>query len=373
MTEQLAAGDEDFVRPTPAGRGVAWDDPGTRRAWWRQTGRSLLLVATCAAWWTWYAGITIPVRERVVWLNVAFFLYSLFGLPLQLLAELPNGWRVRRVLRAHPWHIAENPPHGISDHPKARDVSDAWFEVPDPADPESRLPLIISAPLWWTRRMRAGAPAGRRARIARLWYCGVPGDEVVIAASRSTETAPRRLRHRYLRYGLMPESPARTDAAAPHPSRSALSHPATGRAMRRRLFTLVAALLLVWPTVLFLQIAEVVADEDHDKIGLFGLALLCELTLLPLHIFLIVATRRMRRTLATNTWRLVDCEIRRRGKQQLIRLGDVTLTTPPSSSADSRLTQLWIAGHPRRHCVISAPGGARPLRVAMSTTDNRNP
>ncbi|MYS93917.1 MULTISPECIES: hypothetical protein [Streptomyces] len=365
MTEQLPSSVQDFTQTAS----VAWNDTATRRAWWRQTVRSLLVVGLCAAWWVWYAGTTVAVREQVVLLTIAFFAYSAFGVPLQLLAELPNAWRVRRLLRAHPWQIAEDPPRGVSDHPKARDVSAAWFEVPDPAAPERQVPLISRAPLWWVRRMKPDAPAERRAQIARLWYCGLPGDEVVIAASRAKERAPRRLRHQYLRHSLLPEHAARTDVPLPHPSRSALSHPPTARTVRRRLVRLLIVLVLVWPAVLTMQIA-VVAGGDSDKVGLFALALLFEVTLLPFHVFLIVANRRMAGTLAGHPWRLVDCEIRSRGKAQLIHVGDRTLLPPPHTQLGAGVTQLWIAGHPHRRCVVSVPGGARPVRVAMSTTDN---
>ncbi|MEU6257522.1 hypothetical protein [Streptomyces sp. NPDC047043] len=372
MTGQRPPGHPDFTPTAPGTTGTAWADPATRGVWRRQTGRSLLFLAGHAAGWTLYIGSS-AVREHLIWLCVVFALFSVCRVPVEVFGELMNAMSVRRVLRAHPWHIAENPPHGLSDHPQARNGHNAWFEVPDPADPERRVPLIIDAPLWWVRRMRADAPPERKARMAVLWYSGIPGEEVVIAASRADERTPHRLRHRHLRHSLMPETPARTEVTPPPGPLNALSHPATRRAMRHRTYGLVTALLLIWPTVLFVQIAEVVADEDHDKVGLFGIALLLELTFLPLHVFLIVAARRMARTLATNSWRMVDCTIRRRGRQQLIRIGDRTLTTPPSSYVDSRLTRLWIAGHPHRRCVISAPGGAEPLRVAMSTTDNRNP
>jgi hypothetical protein len=365
VTEQLPSSVQDFTHTAS----VAWKDMATRRAWWRQTVRSLLVVGLCAAWWVWYAGTTVAVREQVFLLTVAFFAYSAFGVPLQLLAELPNAWRVRRLLRAHPWQITEDPPHGVSDHPKAREVSAAWFEVPDPAAPERPVPLIIRAPLWWLRRMKPDAPVERRAQIARLWYCGLPGDEVVIAASRAAEQTPRRMRHQYLRDSLLPERPAGTDVPLPHRSRSALSHPPTQRTMRRRLVRLIVGFVLVWPAVLAVQIA-VVAGGDSDKVGLFGVALLFEVTLLPLQVFLIVTNRRMARTLAGHAWRLVDCEIRSRGKAQLIRVGDRTLQPPPHNQLGAGVTQLWIAGHPHRRCVVSAPGGAKPIRVAMSTTDN---
>ncbi|GAA4075570.1 hypothetical protein [Streptomyces shaanxiensis] len=369
MTDQLPIGEKDLTGVA----GVAWDDAATRRAWWRQTGRSLLLVGVCAAWWTWYSGTSVAVRERVVWLTVAFFLASLIGLPLHVLAELPNAWRVRRLLRAHPWHTVDKPRHGLSGHARARNVSDAWFEVPDPDAPGRRLPLIMKVPLWWSRRMERSAPAERRAQIARLWYCGLLDDQVVIAASRTTQQAPRRLRHRYLRHGLLPDSPERTDVPLPDPAGSALSHPATAHVMRRRLFNRVAALLLVWPAVLAVQIAEIVADEGHDLIGLVVLGALFEVTLLPVHVFVIVATRRMARRLAEHPWRCVDCEIRSRGNQQLIKVDGRTLTPSPFRAyVDQRASRLWIAGPAQGPCVVSVPGGAEPIGVAMSTTDNRS-
>lgn len=368
MTDQPPLGEQDLT----GAAGVAWDDAATRRAWRRQTGRSLLILVACAAWWTWYATATVAVRERVVLLTVLFFLVSLVALPLQLLAELPNARRVRRLLRAHPWHTVDNPRRGTSGHSKARDISDACFEVPDPDSPGRRLPLIIKAPLWWSRRMEPDAPAARKAQIARLWYCGLPGDQVVIAASRTTEQAPHRLRHRHLRFSLPPATPERTDAPAPDPSHSALSHPATARVMRRRLFNRVAALLLVWPLVVAGQIAEIVADDGHDMIGLFVMAVLFEVTLLPFHLFLVVATRRTARTLAEHPWRPVDCEIRSRGRQQLIKADGRTLTPSPFRvSVDERATGLWLAEDPQGSCIVSVPGGAKPVRVAMSTKDNR--
>lgn len=355
---------------------VAWDDPATRRAWRRQTGRSLLVVAACAGYWTLFTNASDAVLGQLVWVTVAFFLFTAIRIPMELLAELPNAWRVRRVLRAHPWHTTVNPPHGVSDHPKAQDVRNAWFEVPDPAAPERRLPLVLSStPSWWRRRMRAEAPPERREQIAVLWWCGVPGERLVIAASRRTEKAPRHLREQYQRNLLVPaEGTPRPDAAVPTPGVSALSHPPTHRAIRRRMGGLLVALFLIWPTLMCLQIAEVVADEGHDRIGLFALPLVLELTLLPFHIGLIVAVRRMAATLTEHSWRLVDCEIRRHGTNQRITVGGLTLALAPRVRLDPRATQLWMAGHPDRRCLISEPGGARPLRAgAMSTADNRIP
>jgi hypothetical protein len=220
--------------------------------------------------------------------------------------------------------------------------------------------------------MDPNAPAERKARIARLWYCGLPGDEVVIAASRATEEAPSRLRHRHLRYSVVTDDPAHPQGPAPDPSLQALSHPATGRTLRRRLFSRVALFLLLWPTVLAVQVAEVVADEGHDLIGLLVMGLIFEVTLLPFHVYVLVATRRMARTLATHPWRPVDCSIRARGRQQLIKIdGHVLTPSPFRTYVDARATRLWMAGPAQGPCVVSVPGGSRPVAVAMSTTDNR--
>ncbi|MFI9764575.1 hypothetical protein ACIHFB_42345 [Streptomyces sp. NPDC051963] len=373
MTDQVAVGEGDFAGPGPGAGAVAWDDPATRRAWWRQVGPGLLLIACCAAWWTWYSGIGIPLRERVVWLNVVFLLLTGIRVPFELLGELPNAYRVRRVLRTHPWHIAENPRHGVGNHPKAKDTRSAWFEVPDPAAPERRFPLILgSVPMWWHAGMRPTARPDRRARIARLWYSGIPGDQMVIAASRADEKAPHRLRHRYLRHGMMPENAAGPDVAAPDPSLDALSHPPTRRALRRRLSARFALLFTFWPALLAVQVAEVVADQDHDKIGVFVMALILEVTILPFHIYVVVATRRMARTLAAHPWRPVDCEVRTNGRQQRITVDGRSLTPSPFRVyVDSNAGRLWMAGDPTTRCVVSVPGGARPLGVAMSTKDNR--
>ncbi|MEV1082278.1 hypothetical protein AB0I98_29210 [Streptomyces sp. NPDC050211] len=64
--------------------------------------------------------------------------------------------------------------------------------------------------------------------------------------------------------------------------------------------------------------------------------------------------------------RLVGLVLRRR--QPGARAGD-----PFRVYVDSTATRLWMAGDPHPRRVVSVPGGARPLGVAMSTADNRNP
>jgi hypothetical protein len=63
VSGQLALGDKGLTGTAS----VARDEAATRRAWWRQTGRSLLIVGACAAWWNCYSGTTgavVYVDER---------------------------------------------------------------------------------------------------------------------------------------------------------------------------------------------------------------------------------------------------------------------------------------------------------------------
>ena len=58
---------------------------------------------------------------------------------------------------------------------------------------------------------------------------------------------------------------------------------------------------------------------------------------------------------------------------RVVHIGGRVLTPMMSAYVDDRATRLWIAGHSHEHCVVSRPGGHRPITLAMSTADNRNP
>ncbi|KUM67760.1 hypothetical protein AQI70_35475 [Streptomyces curacoi] len=51
---------------------------------------------------------------------------------------------------------------------------------------------------------------------------------------------------------------------------------------------------------------------------------------------------------------------------------DAWTPSPFRTYIDEHATRLWPAGPAQGPCVVSVPGGARPVGVAMSTTDNRN-
>ncbi|MEV6756470.1 hypothetical protein [Streptomyces sp. NPDC051214] len=366
--------------PSPGDR-TAWDSPATRWAWrWHTVRTGLALVAWVAVWFALYA-LTQTVFPLASVVFVPYTFYAAYRLLMLLAGALPDVFRMRRTLRGHPWQLIENAEHGLSAHPAA--ASDKpWIAVPDPTapgDPDARLPLLLFAhprTRWWTRRMRSGAGAQQRAEIGVLWLCGDPRADVVIAAPPSAaarpgaRTAPRRLLHLRQRNALIadrqhgtPAAPLTADPVVSDPSRPALSHPSTSRTMRGRMHRRVLLFAVVWPALLVTQVALVVRD-DRDLVGLFVIIVLLQLTLLPLHVVVLVSTRRMTALLATHPWRPVDCVIRSRGRAQLVTVGDQVLTPSPwRVYLDQHATHLWIAGDPRARCMASAPGGARPVSL----------
>lgn len=359
MTDQLALDGEDSASPARGSRTVAWDDRATRRAWRRQTGRSLLALTGCGIGWAVYIGVLIPLPDQLVWPCVAFVLYSVVRVPLALLAELPNSLRVRRVLRGHAWQLAQDPPHGRSDHPRTRDANGAWFEVPDPARPDTpQLVVLGSAPLWWGRRMRADAAPGRKEQLGVLWYAGDRDGDMVVAASRRTEKAPRRMLFRSQRDVLVPAQ--RGESPQP-PSLPAFDHPPTRRTARRYLRRWLL-LVAVGPPVMCAAVITVTVTDVGPKATGWVVVTAIMLTLsLPLQIRAVASARRRIRILSEHRWRLVDCEIRHVGKVQLVTIdGHVLFPKATLASVDSRSAQLWLAGHPSRRCVLSSPGGRTP-------------
>lgn len=363
--------------PSPDGR-TAWDDPSTRRAWRRHTaGTVLALVAWVGGWFVLY-GIMRHVFTLTSVVLLAYSVYAAYRLLWLLLATLPDTIRIRATLRRHPWQLIEGPEHGFSAHPAAV-KNDPWIAVPDPEapeDPAARLPLLLAihpGTHWWIRRMRPRATAERRAEIDVLWCCGDPRRDVVIAASASARSggakAPRRLVHLRQDHALVAErrhrGPAIVEPPIPDRSRPALAHPPTARTMRGRMRRRLLLFVLLWPALLATQVV-ILVNDDHDGIGVVMTILLAELSGLPMHVIVLLSTRRMTRILAAHPWRRVDCTVRSRGRQQLVAVGDRVLTPSPwRAYVDARATRLWIAGDLTTRCMVSVPGGARPLSFAL--------
>lgn len=354
---------------------TAWDVPSTGRAWRWHTARTVLaLVAWIAVWFVLY-GIMRHVFTLTSVALLVYTVYAAYRLLWLLVATLPDTLRIRHTLRRHPWQLIEGAEHGFSAHPAAA-KDDPWIAVPDPEapdDPDARLPLLLvghPGNHWWTRRMRPRAGAEQRAEIDVLWCCGDPREAVVIAASDRSGKAPRSLVHVRQRHALVAErrhrSPATADPEIPDGSRPALSHPPTARTMRGRMRRRLLLLVLLWPALLATQIV-IVANDDHDRIGVLMTILLAELTGLPMHIIVLLSTRRMTRILAAHPWHPADCTIRGRGRQQLVTVGDRVLTPSPwSVYVPAHATRLWVAGDLDTRCMVSVPGGARPLSFALN-------
>ena len=361
----------------PTGDRTAWDAPATRRAWWWHTVRTFLALAAWIAGWFVLFDIARHTFHLASLVFVPYTFYAPYRVLMLLAGTLPDTFRMRRVLRGDPWQLIEGAEHGLSAHPAA--ASDKpWIAVPDPTaphDPEARLPLLLLThprTRWWIRRMRPGAGAEQRAEIDVVWFCGDPRADAVIAASGSARSgagrAPRRLLRLQQRNALVADrrhpTPAAADPVVPGLSPPALSHPATARTMRDRMRRRVLLFAVVWPALLATQIT-VIARGDHDRIGLVMVIVLAQLTLLPLHVVVLVSTRRMTALLAAHPWRRVDCVIRSRGRAQLVTVGEQILTPSPwRVSLDQHATRLWIAGDPGVRCMASAPGGARPVSLA---------
>ncbi|MCX4670371.1 hypothetical protein OG453_27390 [Streptomyces sp. NBC_01381] len=363
--------------PPPSVDSTAWDAPSTRRAWRWHTVRTVLALAAWIGGWFVLLDVTQNTFHLASLVFIPYTVYAPYRLLMLLAGTLPGVFRMRRTLRGHPWRLIESAEHGMSAHPAA--ASDKpWIAVPDPEapeDPAARLPLLLVAEpraRWWLRRVRPGAIPEQRAEIGVLWCCGDPRGDVVIAVSARPDGkagAPRRLLLLQQRGALVASRRHAPPAASADPdtadlTRPALSHPPTARTMRGRMRRR-ALLLLVWPALLAVQIAEITLDEGHDKIGLVVIIAMAQLTGLPLHIAVLLSTRRMTRLLAAHPWRPVDCTIRSRGKTQLITVdGQVLTPSPWRVYVDVNVTRLWVAGDQGSRCMVSMPGGARPVSVA---------
>lgn len=365
-----------IAAPPPGKPLTAWDAPSTRRAWRRHTIRTVLALAAWIGGWFVLLYITQNTFHLASLVFIPYTVYAPYRLLMLLAGTLPGVFRMRRTLRGHPWRLFEGAEHGMSAHPAA--ASDKpWIAVPDPEapdDPAARLPLLLVAEpraRWWLRRVRPGATPEQRAEIGVLWCCGDPRGDVAIAVSARPDDkarTPRRLLFLQQRGALVASRrhapPAAADPDTADRTRPALSHPPTARTMRGRMRRR-ALLLLIWPALLAVQIAEITLDEDHDKIGLVVIIAIAQLTGLPLHIGVLVSTRRMARLLASHPWRPVDCTIRHRGKAQLITIDGRVLTPSPwRVYVDVNVTRLWVAGDQGSRCMVSVPGGARPVSVA---------
>ncbi|QWB23327.1 MULTISPECIES: hypothetical protein [Streptomyces] len=181
----------------PTEHAVAWEHPPTRRAWSMQLAANVLALLGWIALWTGLLAILVVfVPPGYTILFVPFLLYSFYRAFIQLFV-FPVAFGMRRVLREHPWCLYRDAAHGLADRPDVVGRQCGWFEFPNPARPEERLPMVFPRHWgvgWWHRRMAPRAAPEVKAQIGLVWLAGDPRFIGVIAAPASDESTPRRFR-----------------------------------------------------------------------------------------------------------------------------------------------------------------------------------
>ncbi|MEV0635291.1 hypothetical protein AB0I77_10065 [Streptomyces sp. NPDC050619] len=153
------------------------------------------LIGWLAAWIGLLAVLVVFLSPGFSFLFVPFLIYSLYRAVLQL-RYFPPAFRMRRILQTYPWQILRGVPSGLTKHPEVLGRQYGWFELPNPARPEQRLPLVFPQHLrteWWSRRLAPRAKPGLKAQIEVVWFAGDPRFIGLIAAPTPNGEAPRRL------------------------------------------------------------------------------------------------------------------------------------------------------------------------------------
>lgn len=175
---------------------TAWEHLPTRHSYMQHLLASFVGLL---AWTVTWIGLLYVL---IVHLSPGFAF--LFALPLGYcfyravvqLRYFPPALRMRRILRTYPWRIFREVPHGLTDHAEIPCKHYGWFEFPNPALPERRMPLVFPRHYrteWWHRRMAPHAKPTLKAEIETIWFVGDPRFVGLIAATKRDGTAPRRL------------------------------------------------------------------------------------------------------------------------------------------------------------------------------------
>ncbi len=180
----------------PADYATAWDHPLSRRAWVSHLVVNVVgLIGWLAAWIGLLAVLVVFLSPGFAFLFVPFLIYSLYRAVIQL-RYFPAAFRMRRILQTYPWQILRNVPSGLSKHPEVPGRQYGWFELPNPAHPEQRLPLVFAQHLrteWWSRRLAPRAKPELKAQVEVMWFAGDPRFIGLIAAPAPSGKAPRHL------------------------------------------------------------------------------------------------------------------------------------------------------------------------------------
>lgn len=181
----------------PTDPSVAWEHSPTRRAWSKQLAMNVVaLVAWIASWFALLAVLSVFLGPGYAVVVAPFLVYSFYRAFLQLFI-IAAVFRMRRVLRVYPWQLSHQPPHGLANRTDAVGKQFGWFEFPNPARPEERLPMVFARHWgvgWWSRRMAPRATPELKAQIGVVWLAGDPRFIGVLAAPTSEGSMPRRFR-----------------------------------------------------------------------------------------------------------------------------------------------------------------------------------
>lgn len=175
---------------------VAWDHSLTRLSW---SGHVLRCVVGLL-WWlaSWFGLLYVLVVHLSPIFALLFVLplcYCFYRMVVQLCYFRP-ALRMRRIMRTYPWQVLRSIPHGLADHTEVSSKHYGWFEMPNPAHPQRRLPLVFSRHYcteWWHRRMAPRAKPALKAEIETLWFAGDPRFIGLIAVPGRSGNTPRRL------------------------------------------------------------------------------------------------------------------------------------------------------------------------------------
>jgi hypothetical protein len=182
---------------SPADHPVAWEHPPTRRAWLRQLAVNALgLVGWVALWFALLAVLSIFLSPGYAIVIAPFLVYAFYRAFLQVFV-FPAIFRMRRTLQVYPWHLHSDAPRGLADRTDVVGRQYGWFEFPNPARPEERLPMVFPRHWgvgWWSRRMAPRATPELKAQIGVVWLAGDPRFIGVLAAPSSDGSTPRRFR-----------------------------------------------------------------------------------------------------------------------------------------------------------------------------------
>ncbi|MEV6758765.1 hypothetical protein [Streptomyces sp. NPDC051214] len=178
----------------PAEFTTAWDHPPTRRAWMLHMLKNVAGLVGWAGVWIALLGISLETPDWAVWIFLPYWIYSPYRMLIQV-GYIPTALSMRRILRTFPWQVLHDVPRGLAEYPGVVGRQYGWFELPNPADPQQRLPLVFTKHYrlnWWSRRLAPRAKPQLKAQIETVWIAGDPRMIGVIAAPTPSGQSPRR-------------------------------------------------------------------------------------------------------------------------------------------------------------------------------------